>query len=153
MFLLIIIKFLPWVKLLLSKLFISNISLSFFLSFFFLSSDDFLICIIGGSYGSKLLYPKISFVSQSTIIFPLYSSINSLVDIVDESTPKIYEPGTSNNSKFSLGKTVIQILCHLKGKINFKKVDIIKCNKYACDAIKIICFSVNIDNNTLIIID
>lgn len=84
-FLLIIIRFFPWVKLLLSRLFISNISLSFFL----LSSVCFLIIISGGSNGSKLLYPKISLESQSTIIFPWYSSIKSFVDKFDDSTPNI----------------------------------------------------------------
>ena len=47
-FLLIIIRFFPWAKLLLSKLFISISLLSFFLSFFFLSSEGLLI-ISGGS--------------------------------------------------------------------------------------------------------
>ena len=41
---------------------------------------------------------------------------------------------------------------HLKGKINFNIEGIIICNKYAWDALKIICFSVNIANKTLIII-
>ena len=95
-------------KLSLSKLLISiSFSLFFFLSFFFLSS--FLIWISGGSKGSKLLYPKISFVSQSTIIFPENSSVKSLVDKCEERTPKIYGPGISNNSRFSLGKTVIHL--------------------------------------------
>ena len=87
------------------------------------------------------------------MIFPGYSSVKSLVDNVLDRTPNIYEPGISNTSKFSLGTTVMQLECHLKGKINFKKVLIIICSKYACDAVKIICFSVKIENKTLIIID
>ena len=63
----------------------------------------------GGSKGSKLLYPNISLVSQSTIIFPGYSSIKSFADKVLERIPKIYEPGISRTSKFSLGTTVIQL--------------------------------------------
>ena len=156
-FLLIIIIFFPWAKLSVSRLLI-NISFSFFLSlsFFFFSPSFFLSkfnFISGGSKGSKLLYPNISLVSQSTIIFPGYSSISSFVGSVLDKTPKIYELGISSTSRFSLGTTVIQLWCHLNGKINFKKVLMIKCNKYAWDAEKIICFSVNIENNILIIID
>ena len=51
--------------------------------------------------------------------------------MTSDKTPKMKEPGASSKSKFSLGKTVMQLCSHLKGKINFKKVGIIKCNRYA----------------------
>ena len=47
---------------------------------------------------------------------------------------------------------VITVCNHPKGNINFKKVGIIICNKYASEALNIICFSVNIANKTFMII-
>ena len=73
--------------------------------------------------------------------------------MVSDNTPKIKGPIASSKFNFSFGKTVIQLCIYLKGNINFKNVGMIKCNKYACDARKTICFSVKIENKTFIIMD
>ena len=62
-------------------------------------------------------------------------------------------PGTSRKFTFSDGNIVIHLWIHLNGNINFKNEGIIICNKYAWDALKTICFSVNIENNTFNIMD